>query len=44
MIHDRNQRGGDDVNILFLYVHMRQRLYEFAFECIKNKFINNQNK
>ena len=32
------------MNLLFLYVHMRQCLYEFAFECINNKCINNKNK
>ena len=41
MIHDRNQRGGDSVNLLSLYVSMQQCLYEFAFKCI-NKYINNK--
>ena len=44
MIHDKNQRGGDSVDLLSLYVGMRQCLYEFAFECINNKYINNKYK
>ena len=29
MLHDRNQRGSDSVNLLSLYVHVQQCLYEF---------------
>ena len=44
MLHDRNHRGDDSVNLLSLYVHVQQCLYEFAFECINNKYVNNKYK